>query len=64
MYAPLLPLSLLIGPVGIALYYLVSKYMLLNRHARPYRQSSDLADAIMQLIPLSVFAYAIMNYIV
>lgn len=64
MYAPMLPVGLLIAPIGLAFDYLMAKYLLLNRHVRPDRLSADQANAMMQLVPIVVFIYAIMNAIV
>jgi len=47
MYAPMLPVGLLIAPIGLAFDYLMAKYLLLNRHVRPDRLSADQANAMM-----------------
>lgn len=63
IYAPFLPVGLLIAPMGIAFDYWVAKYLLLRRHSRPKRISSDMADAIMAMIPPVIFLYAFMNWV-
>jgi uncharacterized membrane protein (GlpM family) len=63
MYAPMLPVGLLIGTIGIFVDYWVSKILLLRRHTRPLRLSSDLSNAMMRIIPFTVFMYALMTYV-
>jgi hypothetical protein len=58
MYAPVLPLGLVIGLVGILLQYWVNKYMLLRRHCRPVRLSDELDEVMLQFIPLGCAAYS------
>jgi hypothetical protein len=59
IYAPLLPIGLLIAMCGIAFDYMISKYLLLRRHSRPNRLSSDLSNTITRLVPFGIFLYAL-----
>jgi hypothetical protein len=58
MYAPLLPVGLIIALFGILFEYSISKYVLLRRNARPNRLSSDLSETITKLIPWAIFFYS------
>ena len=62
MYAPLLPIGVLIGIVALGIQYWVSKYMLLRRHRRPVRLSDELDDVMLRLIPIGCAAYAAANF--
>jgi uncharacterized membrane protein (GlpM family) len=63
MYAPMLPVGLLIGLLGIGFDYWVSKYLLLRRYTRPSRLSASLSNSMMHFIPVTVFLYSLMNYV-
>ena len=58
MYAPVLPLGLLLGVAAALLQYWVTKYMLLRRHSRPVRLSDELDGVMLRFIALGGAAYA------
>lgn len=58
MYAPVLPLGLVLGVGAVLLQYWVAKYMLLRRHSRPVRLSDELDEVMLQFIALGCAAYA------
>jgi hypothetical protein len=62
MYAPVLPIGLLIGLAAVMLQYWVNKYMLLRRHSRPVRLSDELDDMMLQFVALGCAAYAASTY--
>jgi len=62
MYAPVLPIGLLIGLAAVILQYWVNKYMLLRRHSRPVRLSDELDDMMLQFVALGCAAYAASTY--
>ena len=62
MYAPVLPVGLLIGLVAAFLQYWVNKYMLLRRHSRPVHLSDELDEVMLQFIALGCAAYAASTY--
>jgi hypothetical protein len=63
VYAPLLPAGLLISFMGVTIEYFVDKYLLLRRHSRPNRLSSDLANVMTTMIPWAIFFYSVMNFV-
>lgn len=63
IYAPILPIGLLIACIGIGMEYWIDKYMLLRRHSRPSRISDEIGDLISSLIPWVIFLYSLMLFI-
>jgi len=63
VYAPILPLSLVIAIVGIGMEYWIDKYILLRRHARPSRISDELSGFMTSTIPWAIALYAILLFI-
>ena len=58
MYAPVLPVGLLIGVVAVGVQYWVTKYMLLRRCSRPVRLSEELDEVMLRMVALGAAAYA------
>ena len=63
IYAPILPICLLIAVIGIGMEYWIDKYILLRRHKRPTRISDELSEFISSLIPWAIALYAILLFI-
>jgi len=62
VYVPILPFGLIVSSVGVVLMYWTDKYMLLRRHARPNRMSSELSQVMTSTLPLAIFLYSLTNY--
>ena len=58
MYAPVLPIGLVIGFVAVGIQYWVNKVMLLRRHCRPVRLSDELDEVMLKFVPVGCAAYA------
>ncbi|CAK83672.1 unnamed protein product (macronuclear) [Paramecium tetraurelia] len=61
-FAPLIPISILFGQVGLVSYYWIEKYLLLRRNSKPPFQSSHLDSEMLYLIDLSPILFATMQF--
>ncbi|CAD8113085.1 unnamed protein product [Paramecium sonneborni] len=61
-FAPLIPLSVLFGFVGLMSYYWIQKYLLLRRNSKPPFQSSHLDTEMLYLMDLSPILFATMQF--
>lgn len=56
-FSPLVPMSIFIALVGIALEYLVTKYMILKKHPKPKEHNEVLALGMVRLVKFSIVVY-------
>ncbi|CAD8115768.1 unnamed protein product [Paramecium primaurelia] len=61
-FAPLIPISILFGQVGLVSYYWIEKYLLLRRNSKPPFQSSHLDTEMLYLIDLSPILFSTMQF--
>jgi hypothetical protein len=62
VYAPILPFGVIVSAVGLFIGYWTDKFMLLRKHSRPTRMSSELSELMTKLIPLAIFLYSLTNF--
>ncbi|CAD8076135.1 unnamed protein product [Paramecium primaurelia] len=63
-FAPLIPISILFGLIGLILYYWIQKYLLLRRNRKPPFQSSHLDREMLNLLDLSPLLLSTMQFLI
>ncbi|CAD8108585.1 unnamed protein product [Paramecium sonneborni] len=63
-FAPIIPISILFGLIGLILYYWIQKYLLLRRNCKPPFQSSHLDREMLSLLDLSPLLLSTMQFLI
>ncbi|CAD8126002.1 unnamed protein product [Paramecium sonneborni] len=63
-FAPITPISILFGLIGLILYYWIQKYLLFRRNRKPPFQSSHLDREMLSLLDLSPLLLSTMQFLI